>query len=151
MPVEPPQNYTYSAKSHINSLSQGVNQSMTRAAIILDREAKDLTPLVAFSLPALGLVTFYGKNQAFLLSSRDKGVKRALKCVGQKTTDIVSHTLNKGFKFSGNALKNAGLWTKHNVKETYSELKGLCSGKFSGLRRALIDDAKDVLRAIFRR
>lgn len=151
MPVQPPQNYTYSAKAHINSLSQGVNQSMTRAAIVLDREAKDLTPLAVFSLPALGLVTFYGRNQAFTLSPADKGFKRALKCVGQKTTDIVSNTLDKGFKFSGNALKRAGYWTKYNAKETYSELRGMCDGNLTRLCRALRDDARDVMKAIFRR
>jgi len=151
MIVDPPQNYNYNANSHINSLAQNVNQSMTRAAIILDREAKDIAPIATLALPTVALVTFYGKNEAFLPSASDKFLKRTLKQVGQKTTDVVSSTIGRGLKYSEGALNKASVWTKHNVKETAGELKTIFGGKFSGLCRALRDDARDVVKVLLKR
>ncbi|MBR6163455.1 hypothetical protein IKQ26_06170 [bacterium] len=151
MIVSPPQDYKYSADSHFASLTQNVNQSMTRAAIILDRETKDITPLVTLSLPALALVTFYGKNQAFIPNSGDKFLKRTFKSAGQKVTDFVSSSTGKAWKYTKELFNKSGHWTRYNVGETFSELKGIFGGKLSGLGRALRDDARDVIKALLRR
>ena len=151
MIVNPPQNYNYSANSQISSLAKNVNDTMTRTAIILDREAKDIAPVVTLAVPAAALVTFYGKNQAFIPSSSDKLIMRTLKNAGQKTTDFVSNSLGSGWRYSENVFKDAVAWTGRNIHETASELKGIFGGQFSRLGRALKNDAIDVAKSIFRR
>lgn len=135
---------------HIASPAQSfqtqADRAMMRTAIILERESKDLAPVAALGVPALALLTFYGKNDAFIPNVADKRFVKALKSACNKTSNLTYDASGKGIKAGLYTCWRGLEWTKKEAKQTIKELREIISPQLKRFGRAIADDAKSVLK-----
>ena len=130
----------------LESFQTKADRTMMRTAIILERESKDLAPVAALGVPALALLTFYGKNDAFIPNVADKRFIKNLKSACNKTSNMAYDASGKGIKAGLYTCWRCFEWTKNQAKQTFKELREISSPQLKRFGNALADDAKSVLK-----
>jgi len=129
------------------SFQSQADRAMMRTAVILERESKDLAPVAMLGVPALSLLTFYGKNDAFIPQVGDKQFMRTIKNACNKVSNMTYDTTGKGLKAALFTCWRGLEWTKNEAKHTFRELKEIIMPQIKRFGHAIGDDAKSVLKS----